>query len=160
MDTETSAFTGKDAEQQKIQFLVDKIASRLGKTDGNKQKRIESWPIATLNSDAQVWLGTDSNIVYFSTETAIKQIVKRGENIGVDQYIKVQSLLDNAPVVVKDRDLHLAYFKEDGKYYKAVVKLSTNSKDQEELYLVSMHEVQPSDIEKAKKKGRVVRDLL
>jgi hypothetical protein len=160
LEGQTSAIKGKDAEQRKINFLVDKIALRLGKTDDNKQKRLHSWPIATLNPDAQDWLGTQASLVNFSTETAIKQIVKHGSSMGVAEYIKAQSLFDQTTLVITDRELHLAFFRQQGKYYKAVIKRSTDDKKKDELYMVSMHQVGLDDIQKSKKKGRVLRDLL
>jgi hypothetical protein len=132
-------------EAQAIKWLRANIDNR-----GN-------WPVAILNPEAQDWLGTQANIVNFSTDTALKQIYKRGNSLAAKDYSLVQTILDTAEVVVDQDNLHLVYFKKGEQYYTAVIKVTQAG---EEVYLQSVHASTAKKLDAQKKKGRVIRDLL
>jgi Phage Mu protein F like protein len=115
-----------------------------------------SWPVAILNPEAKGWLTTDANTLNFSTETALKQIYKRGQSLPADDYSFIQGILDNAQVVVSQSSGgSLVYFERDGKLYEVAIKATRNKK---ELYLTSYHFASERNIRSAIKNGKVVRD--
>ncbi len=117
-----------------------------------------NWPVAILNPEAQVWLDTKASTINFSTDTALKQIYKRGESLPAKDYSLIQSILDNAQVIVRQSSgtISLVYFERDGKLYEAAIKATV---DKKELYLTTYHLAGNRDIRAAIKKGEVVRDV-
>lgn len=132
-------------EAQAIKWLRENIDNR-----GN-------WPVAILSDDAKGWLNTDAKVVNFSTDTALKQIYKRGESLPTDQYKFLQKILDTAEIVVDQDNSHLVYFKKGDQYYTAIIKVTQNS---QEVYLQSLHATSAKKLGFKIKKGRVIRDLL
>jgi hypothetical protein len=127
-----------------IQWLRKNVASR-----GN-------WPVAVLSTEAQGWLGAKASLVYFSTDTALKQIYLRGESLPASDYHLVQDVLDSAEVVIDQDNRHLVYFKKGEKYYTAVIKVNGRG---DEVYLQTLHASSAKKLAVQRKKGRVLRDL-
>ena len=117
-----------------------------------------AWPIAVLGGDSQDWFGVDSTVrtVNFSTDTAVKQIFKRGADFNAGQYRLLQEIMDKAELVTQDRDLHAIYFHRGDKIYEAVLKVT---EDKTAVYLQTFFETNVRNFQKAKEKGRVLRGL-
>ena len=64
--------------------------------------------------------------------------------------------MDSAELVTQDRELHAVYFHRAGKVYEAVLKVT---QDKKSVYLQTFFQSSQKAFEKAKEKGRVLRDL-
>ena len=167
----TERLMADGAYQSWYDTIERQVAALASKTDGmdagdavnflRNKKNIPdqgSWPVAVLTTDAQGWFGLDSSArtVNFSTDTAIKQIYKRGDDFKADDYKLLQEIMDSAELVTQDRELHAVYFHRAGKVYEAVLKVT---QDKKSVYLQTFFQSSQRASEKAKEKGRVLRDL-
>ena len=124
-----------------------------------------SWPVAVLSAESQGWLGVEPTVrtVQFSTDTAVKQILKRAAVFGKNDYQLTQAIIDEAEFVSQvDGDnstLSNVYFRHLDQLYTAVVKVTQDKKN---LYLTSIRMADERGLrnerKKAdKKKSRVLR---
>ena len=115
-----------------------------------------SWPVAVLSAESQGWLGVEPTVrtVQFSTDTAVKQILKRGDVFLGDDYKLVQQIIDEATLVSQEKALHIVYYRVGETIYSAVLKVTADSK---QIFLQSVFKVNQSRFDAAKKKGRVLR---
>ena len=119
-----------------------------------------SWPVAVLSAESQGWLGVEPTVrtVQFRTDTAIKQILKRGDVFVGDDYKLVQQVIDEAEFVSestsKEGTLSNIYFRRQERLLTAVVKVAQSKRD---VYLTSVHKVSERTYAQAKKNGRKLR---
>lgn len=97
----------------------------------------EMLPVAVVSADARALIGSSAQVLRQSADTTIKQIVKRaGQPVTAETYLALQSLLDNAAVVVADSDKSLTIWSRVGAelYYCAIKTTAARN----ELYLLSL----------------------
>ena len=116
----------------------------------------EELPVAVLDDELRSDFGTDSQVVRLSDDTLVKQIAKRPEMDATD-YERVQSVIEAAQLIVKDKELHRTFIREEDKLYQAVVKAT---QDRSELYLVSYRRTNADDVQRVRERGTIIRDDL
>ena len=116
--------------------------------------RGDSIPVAVLDRRYREMFGASTQVVQLSDDTMMKQLVKRPELTAQD-YIRVQPVVERAQLIVKDRDLHRVFIREEGRLYRAVVKVTA---DQSEMYLQSFRRTNSDDIDSTRSSGEVVYD--
>ena len=86
------------------------------------QKIAGDFPVAILNEADKAALGATSQTVWFSPKSLEEHLVKHPD-IGVEDYQKVQRVLDEGEVYQKSgKEEWLVYLTLDGKLYRAAVK--------------------------------------
>ncbi len=120
-----------------------------GKTDGN-------FPVAALDENYQKEIGAQSQVVLMSGES-LKKNKDAHPDIGLSDFQKLQTVIEKASVIVKKQDRILVFIKDNSKYYFSVIK---TTEDKQELFLTSYRHTNKDDIEREKKTGEVIRDIL
>ena len=104
----------------------------------------EHLPLAVIAPEVKALLGTERQVVRLSADTLVKQMIKReGQDHAAGWYETLQGMLDGAPVVVPDGDSKAVYWRKGEKLWRAVVK-ATKARD--ELYLVTLHQVNAKEV--------------
>jgi hypothetical protein len=116
----------------------------------------EELPVAVLDQEYQEMFDADSKVVQMSDETLLKQVAKRPSLMAAD-YARVQSVIEAGQLIVKDRDRHRVFIKQNGKLYYAVVKVT---QDRSELYLQSFRRSNREDAQSVREQGEVIKDSL
>lgn len=116
----------------------------------------KKWVGATLSREQKAWLNTTADKVLISDDTLIKQFAHHaGQPIHIEHYRNLQQLLDNAAVVVRSSEQSVAFFRQDERVMKAVLK---TTKDRSEVYLTTLHVSDESAIRRALKKNAVIKN--
>lgn len=116
----------------------------------------EMWPVAVLDAEHMAAIGAKTSVVQLSDETLVKQVVNReGQEIGLVDYWRVQGVLEQAQVVVKQGDVHLLFFMQDGVWYNAVVKATLTG---DAVFLQSFRRSNENNVNKAIKTNHLVFD--
>lgn len=101
----------------------------------------QRYPVGILGAADRTALGVESQTVWLSDETLVKQLVNReGQNIGLNDYWRVQGVIEEAQLVVKDGDTSLVFVRREEKLYHAVIKATKSGKA---LFLTSFRETNP-----------------
>jgi hypothetical protein len=132
------------------QEAIDAVREDSGAVQGEKL------PVAVLDQEYQKMFGADSKVVQMSDETLLKQVAKRPSLMAAD-YARVQSVIEAGQLIVKDRDRHRVFIKQNGKLYYAVVKVT---QDRSELYLQSFRRSNREDAQSVREQGEVIKDSL
>lgn len=137
--------------------IVDQdVRGRLGVADAERISFLRkgasalTYPVAVLNEATQQQLGAKSRVVKLSGETLAKQLVKRGDSLPLEEYWKIQGVLETPDAVVADGENHMLFFKRDGRVYLAVVK---TTRDKGEVYLQSFRRATERELQKALARG-------
>lgn len=155
------AFTGW---YQRMSDAVDKISS-LKLLGSEKLKMLspelvtgQRYPVAVLDDAARDLIGTQTRTVWLSDDTLLKQIINRtGQSISLKDYWKVQGVIEQATLIVRDGELTLVFIKRDGKYYQAAIKSTQTGKA---LFLTSFRETNLDDAKRLMGKGTVLKNEL
>ncbi|WP_054285939.1 phage minor head protein [Gulbenkiania mobilis] len=116
--------------------------------------RGQRFPVAVLNQDDMERLGTTSQTVWLSDDTLAKQFANRqGQNVALEDYWRVQRVLESPSLVLAERDFHLKFVKQQGKWWAAVVKVTRDGK---ENWLQSFFPTNEKEVRRLKRNGRVV----
>lgn len=107
-------------------------------------------PTAILSETLREQLGATTQVVRLSDETLVKQLVKRGDNLLVADYLRLQPLLDRPDAVIADQRDHWLFYRVDGKVYMAVVKVTAGGS---EVYLQSFRRATDAEMRKALEKS-------
>jgi SPP1 gp7 family putative phage head morphogenesis protein len=116
----------------------------------------EELPVGVLDEEYRDMFDTEAQTVRLSDETLLKQVAKR-PGLTASDYAKVQAVLEAGQLIVKDKDLHRVFIREEGRLYRAVVKVT---EDRSELYLVSYRRTNADDVERTRSRGQVILDDL
>lgn len=149
---------------QGMSDAVDKIGS-LKLLSSEKLKMLapelvtgQRYPVAVLDDAARDLIGTQTRTVWLSDDTLLKQIINRtGQSIGLQEYWKVQGVIEQASLIVRDGALTLVFIKQDGKYYQAAIKSTQTGKA---LFLTSFRETNLDDAKRLMGKGVVLKNEL
>lgn len=118
----------------------------------------QRYPVAVLDDVHRDLIGAQTRTVYLSDETLLKQLINRaGQNIGLQDYWRVQGVIEQASLIVRDGDLTLVFIQRDGKYYQAAVKATQSGKA---LFLTSFRETSLDDAKRQMGKGIVLKNEL
>lgn len=118
----------------------------------------QRYPVAVLDDAARDLIGTQTRTVWLSDDTLLKQIINRtGQSISLQDYWKVQGVIEQASLIVRDGALTLVFIKQDGKYYQAAIKSTQTGKA---LFLTSFRETNLDDAKRLMGKGIVLKNEL
>lgn len=109
-------------------------------------------PIAELPQDVKELLGSKTDEILLSSQTAEKQAREHPE-IKPEDYLRLQSMLETGEVL-RDRDLHISIIENQGNWYYAVIKVT---KSGETNYLKSLRITNIDDIERIRKRSELLR---
>ena len=108
--------------------------------------------MAVLSAAVLNAIGGKSKTVRLSGETAAKQTVNH-HDLSPQDYARVQRLLDGGELFVKDDRRAYAFLEEDGRLWRAVVKVT---EDGSETFLVTYHRAQHYDLPAARRTMKVL----
>lgn len=118
----------------------------------------QRYPVAVLDDAYRDLIGAQSRTVWLSDETLLKQLLNRsGQDIGLKDYWRVQGVIEQAALIVRDGARTLVFISRDGKYYQASIKSTQTGKA---LFLTSFRETNPDDMKRLMSKGEVVKNDL
>lgn len=118
-------------------------------------KESDSVNFLQLNDSNVLALGSVTNVVFMSGETAAKQRLKHND-LTAYHYEQLSNNINDADVVVLKSDGHkLVFFFIDEKLYEAIIKLT---KDKKELYIVSFYRAEKTKIDRESRHGTVITD--
>ncbi|MDK3025570.1 phage minor head protein [Cupriavidus taiwanensis] len=118
----------------------------------------QRYPVGVLGKGDRAALGVESQTVWLSDETLVKQLVNRdGQDIGLADYWRVQNVIEDAQLVVRDGDVSLVFVRQEDRMYHAVIKATRSGKA---LFLTSFRETNMAAAQRAMRRGQVVRNLL
>lgn len=113
------------------------------------------WPVAVAAPLYMERMRAKYQSVLISDDTLVKQLLARDSGLGMADYRHMQSTMDNALLVVQERDgLHHLFFSSDEKMYRAVVKKTRRG----ELFLQSYHRANEAQMNRAPDRGTVLID--
>lgn len=112
------------------------------------------FPIAAIEAELMGSIKAKNAPVYLSDETLLKQRSTHPE-ITDDVYRMLPAIINEGTVIQID-DQKLAFFKRDGKFYKAVLKSTV---DGTENYVVSVFSTDDGELRRDLKRGTVLRDV-
>ena len=115
-------------------------------------------PLAALSDEIQGFYKTTVRVAYISDETLLKQVIKRqSQPIQLNDYLRIQEVIDKAEIVVEQSELRYLFIKEGNGYYVLALK---STQTQDEMYIQTFYFTsQEKEIEKKIKTGRVIKDL-
>lgn len=118
----------------------------------------QRYPVAVLDDATRDLIGTQTRTVWLSDDTLLKQIINRtGQSIGLKEYWKVQGVIEQSSLIVRDGALTLVFIKQDGKYYQAAIKSTQTGKA---LFLTSFRETNLDDAKRLMGKGTILKNEL
>lgn len=118
----------------------------------------QRFPVAVLSEEYRQLLKSEAQTVWLSDDTVLKQLVAReGQNIELADYWRVQSVIEQAPLIIRQGELNLVFIRREGKIYHAVVKATQSGKA---LFLTSFRESSMTAAKQAMKKGDVLQNDL
>jgi len=112
-------------------------------------------PIAVLPQEYMESIGAKTDIVRLSAETL--RAHRHHPEITTDDYLRSQTIIEQAQVVIQDGVNTMVFITMDDKYYHAVIKATKTGKA---LFMTSLRPTDKKDIERAKKTGKVIKNRL
>lgn len=114
----------------------------------------QRYPVAVLAADDVTRLGSDSQTVWLSDDTLAKQLANRqGQNVVLEDYWRVQTVLERPQLIIAERDYHLKFVNMQGRWWTAVVKVTRDGK---ENWLQTFHPVNDREVERLRRGGKIV----
>lgn len=114
------------------------------------------YPVAVLDPAGRKVLSVTTQTVYLSDATLVKQAISRqGQDLDFADYWRVQRIIEQATVVVQEREEVLAFARAEDVWFVAIIKRTADGK---ELYLTSFRRTNIASIERQMRRGRVLRD--
>lgn len=92
--------------------------------------RGEEFPVAVMSPDKQALLGVSTQVIKLSDYDAIKQAYSRmgDANFTFDAYRNVQSVMDNAELIIRETGQMTVWFRRDGRLMVAVIQQTQTGK--------------------------------
>ncbi|WP_315383523.1 phage minor head protein [Microvirgula aerodenitrificans] len=116
----------------------------------------QRWPVAVLSDEYRQLLRAETQTVWLSDDTLVKQAVSReGQDIGLDDYWRVQDVIERAQLIVRQGGLNLVFVRRAGRIYHAVVKATASGRA---LFLTSFRESNAKAATQAMRRGEVIRN--
>lgn len=118
----------------------------------------QRYPVAVLDDAERALLGAQTRTVWLSDETLLKQIINReGQGIGFEDYWRVQEVIEQAQLIVRDGAQTLLFIRQGERIYQAAVKSTQTGKA---LFLTSFRETNLDDAKRRMVKGEVLKNEL
>ncbi len=106
----------------------------------------EQLVVGVISAEVKAMLASNSQALLLSADTVVKQLIKReGQAVDAATYAILQNILDKAQVVKVEGENKVAYWRQDGKIWFAVIK---TTKDGGENYLLSLRQTNIKDARK------------
>lgn len=119
--------------------------------------RGERYAVGILSNADRRLLDADTQVVLLSDDTLLKQAVSRtAQDFQLTDYWRVQSVIEQAQVLIRERGKVLVYVQQGDVWYHAVIKRTS---DGQELFLTSFRRTDRRGLRKAMQRGEVVRDV-
>ncbi|WP_434777683.1 phage head morphogenesis protein [Neisseria sp. Ec49-e6-T10] len=120
----------------------------------NVLKREFNWPIAKFADNDVKKLGLGSQTVTISDQVLVDQVIKKHqEYLGVQDYLQVQPLLDNAQLIAKT-DHSLVFIQENmGVFYQAIIQ-------SDDLVLTSFEKISTEQAKQSIQGANIIKDIL
>lgn len=114
----------------------------------------QRWPVGILSGEQQAQLGAVTQTVWLSDDTLAKQLVARsGQQLELNDYYRVQAVLEGPELVLQEKELHLRLLKREGKWWAAVVKVTRNGA---EVFLQSFYQTDEKEVQRLVRKYKEV----
>ncbi|WP_024302233.1 phage minor head protein [Pseudogulbenkiania sp. MAI-1] len=114
----------------------------------------QKYPVAVLAGDDMERLGSQSQTVWLSDETLVKQLAHRdSQPVALADYWRVQAVLERPQLVIEEKALHLKFVNRQGRWWVAVVKVT---RDGRENYLQSFYTTSDKEVARLKKSGKII----
>lgn len=111
----------------------------------------EQFGVATLNAQNQALLGVQTQSVYVSDYDLIKQSVSReGQELTAADYMQVQTVIDDASVVIRDSDAITVWVKRGSSYLQAVLQQTQTGQG---VYLKSFRRSSAADLARERRRA-------
>ncbi|MCG9093453.1 hypothetical protein LH437_15005, partial [Laribacter hongkongensis] len=99
-------------------------------------------------------LGSSSQTVWLSDDTLAKQFAHRqGQGVALEDYWRVQTVLEQPELVLAERDRHLKFVRRNNRWWVAIVKVT---QDGRENWLQSFHPTNERELARLRKSGNVI----
>lgn len=118
-----------------------------GKSGGN-------FPVAVLDEEYQAVIGAKSQTVWLSDTTLAKNQGAHPD-LGIEDYQQLPQIIGAAQLIVQDGEQSLVYVRRGDKIYHAAIKATRSG---ESLFLTSFRLTNEADVERMKRKGKVLRN--
>jgi len=116
----------------------------------------EHFPVAILPETFRLAINAEAQTVVLSADTLAKQLI-RHPDLTLSDYRKLQTIYDQAQLVVKDSDRTLGFYYKSEQEFYTVVK-ATVKKD--ELFLTTFRRAEEQSVQNIKRRGEIIKDEL
>ncbi len=137
-------------------LVEDLVGQGLKLPQIRKQMPREQFPVAVLPELFRKAINTEAKTVILSADTLAKQLI-RHPDIELAEYRQLQTIYNDAQLVVKDSDKTLGFYYKGSKEFFTVVKATVKN---DELYLTTFRRAEEQSVENIRKKGTVIKDEL
>lgn len=116
------------------------------------------YPVAVLDDAYRDLLGAQTRTVWLSDDTLLKQLINRtGQGVGLEDYWRVQGVIEQAQLIVRDGAQTLLFIEHGKRLYVAAVKSTQTGKA---LFLTSFRETSLDDVKRKMSRGEVLKNEL
>lgn len=112
------------------------------------------FPVAIMDAVYRIKIKAKTKTVYFSPGSLAKNLASHPDLV-IDDYRRVQEVIEQAQTIIQDGDRTLVFLKMDGKIFHAVVKSTDSGK---KLFMTSYRLTNIGDVQRAKQRGIVIKD--
>ncbi len=114
----------------------------------------QRWPVGVLQPADMSRLGTQSQTVWLSDDTLIKQLAHRqGQAVALEDYWRVQQVLEQPELIIGGRDYHLQFVREKDRWWSAVVKVTRDGK---ENWLQTFYPMNDREVARLRRSGKIL----
>lgn len=114
------------------------------------------FPVAALAEAYRRMIGAENKTVWMSRDTVAKNR-KAHPDLSMEVYRRLPDIITQADVVVQDGDRSEVFIRMGGAIYHAAIKTTETGRA---LYLTSLRKTTMQDVERMKRKGKVLKDVL
>ena len=153
--------TWRGIEERVARFMASPAASGLAPTRiiGRMEEELAKgvrYPVAVLDPASRGILGVQTQTVYLSDATLVKQAVSRkGQDLDFADYWRAQRIIEQATVVIQEQDEVLAFARSEDVWFVAIVK---RTRDGRELFLTSFRRANLKSLAQQLRRGKVLKD--
>ncbi len=115
-----------------------------------------NYPVAVIDKKYMDAIKSKSQVVNLSSDTLKKQILEHPE-ITLKIYQQLPNIIENAQLIVKDRDTAFVFLRIDKEIYYGAIKTTKTGLTN---FLTSLRKAELNDIKAIKKKGEIIKDEL
>jgi hypothetical protein len=112
-----------------------------------------SVPVAVLPGRYVKLIGAQTNIVQLSADT-LKKNIERHPEITVHDYLNLQTIIENAQVIVQDGENTLVFIETGDRIYHAAIKATETGKG---VFMTSLRKTNRKAIKEALRMGKIIK---